>query len=101
MSQLEIIKFKVKSVLDLIKMNLRVIVREVGYLNYMNGKLFTLGEAGNSIIVFYAEAEKKGDFIQYNMSTNDWKWTSRMETPTPLIKYIPIVDIEASSIDLF
>lgn len=101
MNQPNIIKFKVESVMDLIKISLKSLLSDVAYLSYLNGNLFIMGGAGNSVVIFYTEVEKKGEYIVYNMSTNEWKWASKMERQTPLVKYIPIVSIKDSSIKIF
>jgi len=95
-----IIRLRVKSVLDLIKMNLKSLLSDVAYLNYYKGNLFVLGGTGSVLIVFHTKITKEGDYIEYNMSTNEWRWTDKMEMQSPLIKYIPVVCIEESNIDL-
>ncbi|RLG60981.1 hypothetical protein DRN86_01175 [Candidatus Geothermarchaeota archaeon] len=97
----KVIKFRVRTVLDLIKINIRAILGEAAYFHYMNGRLFSLGGAGDSIVVFYTDVEKKGNYIKFNLSTNEWEWVDKMDKPTPLVKYIPIVMVESTNLDLF
>lgn len=101
MSKVKVIKFEVSSVLDLIKINLKSLLSDVAYLNYFEGKLFIMGSAGSNLLVFYTTAEKQGEYIEYNMTNNSWRWVAKPEAQSPLVKYIPVVSIKKSDVDLF
>lgn len=98
---MEVLKFRVKSVTDLIKLNFRALAADAVYLNYMNGKVFTITGVGEILMVFYTETEKKGEYIEYDTVNDEWRWIDKKGSPSALTKYIPIVNVEDSNIDLF
>ncbi len=90
---------KVKSIPDLVKVLLRYAIEGKASIDYYDGRLFILGGLGGGhVVIYYLKAEKKGEYIRYNVRTGEWSWVESISETQPHVVHIPVVDVESVNI---